>query len=214
VNITILTDKSDSWFVQYGYQLLELLNVLEGVTASYVFNQGEIPDNNNVLFMLSCVKLISEETLAKSEMNIVVHASDLPKGKGFSPLQWQIRGGNKSIVLTLFEAIKEVDAGDIYSKEVLTFTGTELLAELRSKMAIKIVEMCRSFILGFSEIQPTAQQGKETFYRRFNKGDDQLDINKTIFELMNQLRASDFEKYPPYFYYQGKRFYMRLECDE
>ncbi len=212
--VTILTDQSDSWFVRYGYQLLELLNRIESVSAYYVFDQENIPENNDILFMLSCVKLVSEKTLMKSEANIVIHASDLPKGKGFSPLQWQIREGNKSIVLTLFEAVKDVDAGDIYSKVKLNFTGTELLTDLRKKMALKIVEMCQNYLLNFSEIQPKPQTGEETFYRRLNAKDDELDVNKTIFELMDQLRSSDFEKYPPYFNYKGKKFYMRIECNE
>jgi methionyl-tRNA formyltransferase len=212
--VTILTDQSDSWFVQYGYQLLELLNRIESVSASYVFDQEDIPENNGILFMLSCVKLVSDETLIKSDSNIVIHASDLPKGKGFSPLQWQIREGNKSIVLTLFEAVKNVDAGDVYSKVTLSFTGTELLTDLRKKMALKIVEMCLNYSLNFSEIQSQPQTGEETFYRKLNAEDDELDINKTIFELMDQLRSSDFEKFPPYFYYQGKKFYMRLQSDE
>lgn len=212
--VTILTDHMESWFVPYGYQLLELLNSIENVSANYVFKQEDIQENNNILFLLSCVKLVSEETLKKSDTNIVVHASDLPRGKGFSPLQWQIREGKASIVLTLFEATKEVDAGNVYSKATVLFTGTELLTELRKKMALKTVEMCQSYILNLSDMQSQPQVGDETFYRRLKNEDDELDVDKTICELMNQIRSSDFEKYPPYFRYQGRKYYMRIECDE
>jgi methionyl-tRNA formyltransferase len=212
--VTILTDQSDSWFVEYGYHLTDLLNEIKNVSANYIFTTDDIPANNSVLFMLSCVKLVSKETLSKSDANIVVHASDLPKGKGFSPLQWQVREGAESIVLTLFEAVKDVDAGDVYFKTALPFTGTELLVDLRKAMALKIVDMCKDFILNFSKFHSKPQIGEVTFFRRFIESDDELDINKTISELMNQLRSSDFEKYPPYFYYKGKRFYMRIECNE
>lgn len=214
MNITILTDQADSWFVHYGYQLLEILNENKNISANYVFSQDDIPCNNNILFMLSCVKLVSIETLSKSNTNIVIHASDLPKGKGFSPLQWQIREGKESVVLTLFEAEKDVDAGNVYLKSELSFIGTELLPELRSKMAQRIIEMCREFVSNYSDLISKPQEGEETFYRRLSLYDDELDINKTLFDLMNQLRASDFDKYPPYFFYRGKKFHMRLECDE
>ncbi|WP_335904147.1 methionyl-tRNA formyltransferase [Shewanella algae] len=214
MNVTILTDEHDSWFVEYGYQLLTILNELDNVYASYVFNSDDISDSNDLLFILSCVKLVPDSTLGKSKNNIVIHASDLPAGKGFSPLQWQIRNGFDSIILTLFEAVKDVDAGEVYIKEKLEFEGNELLPELRKKMALKIIDMCVNFIVNFKKIKSFPQVGKETFFRRLDVSDDELDPAKTINELMDQLRSADFEKYPPYFYFKGRKFFLRLSSDD
>ena len=49
--------------------------------------------------------------LALHKNNLVIHASDLPQGKGWSPMPWQIAEGRNDIVFTLFEAVAGVDAG-------------------------------------------------------------------------------------------------------
>jgi len=214
VNVTVLTDQKNSWFVEYGYTLINSLNDMDNVNANYIFNQEDIPEGNDILFMLSCVKRVTESTLGKSDINIVIHASDLPEGKGFSPLQWQIREGKSEIVLSLFKAVADVDAGEVFYKVKLSLLGNELLNEMREKMALTIIKMCERFVSDFPNVSATPQLGDETFYRRLNEGDDELDINKSINEIMDQLRASDFENYPPYFYYKGRKFYMRIEADE
>ena len=40
--------------------------------------------------MLSCGQIINKEVLQRNRNNLVVHAGALPKGKGWSPLTWQI----------------------------------------------------------------------------------------------------------------------------
>ena len=66
---------------------------------------------------------------------LVVHESDLPQGKGWSPLTWQILAGQVSIPVTLFEAVKRADSGPIYAQRWLHFEGHELIDELRAAQA-------------------------------------------------------------------------------
>ena len=47
----------------------------------------------DVCFYLSYEKIVTKKTLEKYKNNLVVHASDLPKGKGWSPMSWQISRG-------------------------------------------------------------------------------------------------------------------------
>jgi len=49
-------------------------------------------------------------------MNLVVHESDLPRGKGFAPVKWQILDGKKEIPVCLLETTEQVDSGDILGK--------------------------------------------------------------------------------------------------
>src|SRR5690606_32562138 len=98
-----LTDNAHSWFVKYGNLLMRTL-LKEGHQVKYVFNKNEL-SKGNICFLLSCTRIIGKEYLSLNSHNIVVHASDLPKGKGFSPLQWQILEGASAIPLTLFEAV-------------------------------------------------------------------------------------------------------------
>ena len=145
MKITILTDSTSSWYIPFGNQLCkELLSL--GHNVIYVHNSDHI-EKGDICFLLSCVKLVNTEVLSRNVNNIVVHASDLPKGKGFSPLQWQILDGANSICLTLFEVVEKVDAGPYYFKKELVFDGTELYNELRSKLAVEINKCCVDFVI-------------------------------------------------------------------
>ena len=48
---------------------------------------------------------------------MVVHESNLPKGRGYSPLIKQLLNGKTKIVTTLFECSKDIDQGQIYIKK-------------------------------------------------------------------------------------------------
>lgn len=89
--INILTDNKKSWFIPYGYTLQSKLQELMH-NVHFVFDKNDIHEGD-ICFLLSCSKIIEKEYLERNKNNIVVHASDLPKGKGFSPLQWQVLEG-------------------------------------------------------------------------------------------------------------------------
>ena len=57
-------------------------------------------------------------------------------------------------MLTLFEVVKEVDAGPYYIKDIVEYNGSEMLPELRYKMASKINSMALKYIKEYSSIKP------------------------------------------------------------
>ncbi|MEJ5170396.1 MAG: formyltransferase family protein, partial [Fimbriimonadales bacterium] len=65
------------------------------------------------LFLISCTKILRKETLGKYRKALVCHASDLPKGRGWSPWVWDVLRGSNEICVTLLEAAREVDSGPI-----------------------------------------------------------------------------------------------------
>jgi len=208
MRITILTDNEESWFIEYGNKLLEIL-VSKGHDVEYVFNKSNIR-RGDISFLLSCSNIVNTEYLKLNNYNIVVHASDLPQGKGFSPLQWQILNGQNEITLTLFEAVKEVDAGPYYLKDKIKFIGTELYQELRESLGNKIIEMCSNFVDNFNELKPIDQKGVSTYFSRRTIRDDIIDVDKTIREQFNHFRIADNEKFPLWFEYLGNKYYIKI----
>ena len=89
--------------MKFGKELQANLEEL-GHQVSLVHNISDIK-NGDICFILSFSKILNEVILKKNSNNIVDHASDLPTGKGFSPMQWSVLEGNNHIVLTLFEAV-------------------------------------------------------------------------------------------------------------
>lgn len=204
MNIAILVDDPRSWFVPYATQLKILLQTLGNDVI--IYKESLSVGNEEICFILSCTKILKSDFLKKHKHNIVVHASDLPKGKGFTPLKWQILEGKNDIPLTLFEAVEDCDAGPYYFKDIIHFEGYELLEEMQDIMARKIIDMCCRFISEHSDLKPIEQIGESTYYRRFRKEDDYLNVNMTIKEIFPRLRIADFERFPLIFEIEGHKY--------
>ena len=59
--------------------------------------------------------------------------SDLPEGRGFAPVQWQVLEGKADINVCLLEISEEVDAGNILDEMILSLDGSELYEEIKKK---------------------------------------------------------------------------------
>ena len=82
--------------------------------------------NGDILFLISCHEIIRKNIRDKFKHTLVIHESDLPHGKGWSPVQWQILRGENFIVISLFQATDKVDFGNIWAKRRVKFEGHEL----------------------------------------------------------------------------------------
>jgi UDP-4-amino-4,6-dideoxy-N-acetyl-beta-L-altrosamine N-acetyltransferase len=168
--------------------------------------------DGDFLFCLSFGQLVPASMRCKFLHALVVHESDLPQGKGWSPLTWQILEGQNRIPVTLFEAAEDVDSGPIYAQRWLEFEGHELIVELREGQAKATVELCRWFVDDYpnSASERTQQQGKESFYARRRPQDSELDPNKSLAEQFNLLKVVDNERYPAFFYWKGRRYQLNI----
>lgn len=208
MKITILTDDLNSWAIPY---VKELYNILQnkGHNVKLIYQHKDV-GKGDILFLLSCTKLFKK--LNMNTHNIVVHSSDLPKGKGWSPITWQVLEGKKIIPCTLFEAVEKVDAGKIYLKDEIILENTDLLDEIKDKQGKKINEMIIKFIDNYDILIKNGikQNGKETFYPRRNAKDSELDINKSIKEQFNLLRVCDNKRYPAFFVINNTKYILNI----
>ena len=208
MRITILTDNPGSWFIPYGRKLEAALRAA-GHDTSYVSRKQAI-ETGDICFLLSCVRIVEQEYLTRSRHNIVVHASDLPRGKGFAPLQWQILEGRQEIVVTLLEAVQAVDGGPYYFKSSLEFDGTELHDELRHSSGRRSSKCAWNSRKGAITLVPLPQKGEESFYPRRKESDDEMDIRKSILEQFNHLRIADNDRFPLYFRHLGQKYILKI----
>ncbi|MCX6535393.1 MAG: UDP-2,4-diacetamido-2,4,6-trideoxy-beta-L-altropyranose hydrolase, partial [Actinobacteria bacterium] len=124
LSIAIISDEK-SWINSYLRKFkLDLLR--SGHRLIHVHNAEELIAAD-VCFYLSFSRVVSTEVLKKFKNNLVIHESDLPHGKGWSPLTWQILEGKDEITTVLFEASDQVDSGQVYLKSALKFDGSELV---------------------------------------------------------------------------------------
>lgn len=206
MKITIISHQN-CWFEKYTSSLAEALK--QNHEVKIVSDVKDI-EQGDILFALSLYQLIKKEDLAKNKHNIVIHESDLPAGKGWAPLAWQILEGKNKITFTLFEIDEKVDNGAIYFKDELVLNGTELSDELRELQAKKRIEMCLKFVNEYPHTL-TPQLGTESFYMKRTADSSELDINKSIAEQFNLLRVVDNENYPAFFNFNGQKFKLKIE---
>ena len=205
--ISILTDKT-SWMNRHNVDLANRLKAL-GHDVRCVSRKQDLM-NGDVAFLLSCFEIVPREYRARNRHNIVVHASALPSGRGWSPATWQILEGKNDIPLSLFEASDEVDAGSVYLRDRLQLRGNELLPEWQERLGSKIVDMCCLFTQQMSDLHGEAQKGEPSFYLRRKPEDSRLDVDKSIREQFNLLRIVDNEKYPAYFEHDGAKYTLKV----
>lgn len=208
--ITIISDV-DNWLNDY---IPELVNEIEkGGHVVCVVHKPEEISSGDFVFYLGCGKIVPRSVLEKNRHNLVLHASDLPKGKGWSPHIWQILEGKNEIPVCIFDAVEELDNGKIYFKEMCKYNGNELIDEIRKILSEVIMRMCLRFVREYPVIaeKGLARTGEPTFYRKRTREDSRLDPNKTIKEQFNLLRVVDNDRYPAFFEINGKKYILKIE---
>jgi UDP-2,4-diacetamido-2,4,6-trideoxy-beta-L-altropyranose hydrolase len=209
LGITILSDR-DSWI---NRELSEWVSQLRegGHRVEWIHSWQQIGEGD-LAFFLSYSRVVPPAVLRRNAQNLVVHESDLPRGRGWSPLAWQVLAGENKIPITLLEAVENVDSGPIYFQDTLTLSGAELVDELRIIQAGATVRLCREFVAGYPFVLADArpQSGDGTFYRRRRPADSKLDPDLSLREQFQLLRIADFERYPAFFEMAGRRYAVRL----
>lgn len=208
--IQLLLDNPNSWMVPYAKEFKKKL-FSDGHDVTILHTHHDV-EEGDVLILLSCEKKFTQ--LEKNKFNLVIHASDLPKGKGWSPLTHQILAGENQIPITLFEANQNIDDGEIYLKDTLNLTGNELIEEIRGKLVLKIFDLIGAFLNNINQMKGTKQIGDQSFYPKRSPKDSKLDINDSIQNQFNLLRVVDNERYPAYFEYHGYKYVVKIFKEE
>jgi methionyl-tRNA formyltransferase len=209
--ISVVVD-NESWVLPYAEQLVAAACSV-GDQASLFRRQDDVAEGI-AAFYLGCTKITPVKILTRNRRNLIIHASDLPKGRGFSPLTWLTLAGENKIPVCLIEAVEEVDAGPIIYKNWANFEGHELNDEMRRVMGELHVEMCLRFL---NEMVPPIgekQVGSATIYPRRRPADSQLDPHKPLAQQFNLLRVVDNENYPAFFDLHGHEYIVRIEKRE
>ena len=166
----------------------------------------------DLLFAISFLNLIPLDVRLKFKHTLVIHASDLPFGKGWSPHIWQILSGQNDITVSLFEAADEIDGGDIWMKKILHLEGHELFDEINEKLFNIELELMNFARDNIGKISPVAQK-KDNYdkYLRRNPQDSKLNPEKTIAEQFELMRVADSKRFPCFFNFRNHRYKLILE---
>lgn len=146
---------------------------------------------------------IPDDVLESAEC-VVFHMTDLPYGRGGSPLQNLIENGHETTVISALRAGPELDAGPIYGKRPLDLSGSA--HDIFVRAADIIFDMIAD--IAVAEPTPAPQTGEVTIFRRRTPDQSRLPADATAERLFDHIRMLDAPTYPRAFLDRGA---FRLE---
>lgn len=179
---------------------------------AFVRKKNELP-GGDVLFLISCSEIINIEDRAKYRTCLVLHASDLPRGRGWSPHIWQIVEGAEKVTLTLLEADDSVDSGRIWSKISFPLPKHALWNELNKRLFDAEIDLINFAVNNYEIVEPCAQNPEidPTYYRRRTPEDSRVDPESSIASQFDNIRVCDPQRFPAFFELHGHRYKISLE---
>jgi methionyl-tRNA formyltransferase len=126
---------------------------------------------------------------------IMFHMTDLPFGRGGSPLQNLIVRGFKETKLSAFRCCEQLDAGPVYGKLPLSLLGSahEIFTRadhLVSQLIFDIIQ---------KDIQPVEQVGDITEFKRRTPEQSNLALLNELSDIYDYIRMLDADGYPAAF---------------
>jgi methionyl-tRNA formyltransferase len=162
------------------------------------------------LILISVSEVFPPALIARYEHALVVHGSDLPNGRGWSPIVWQLISGQQDFTLSLIEATDPVDSGRIWNKINFQILPNALFSEIQNAIAENTIKLISDLIDNHNSVSPQEQLGEITYYKRRTPADSELDPSKSIEENFDLIRVSDPVRYPAFFELRGKRFRVQI----
>ena len=138
---------------------------------------------------------------------VCFHMTDVPYGRGGSPLQNLILRGIGETKISALRMVHDLDAGPVYMKKPLSLEGSA--QRIFERAADSIVEMIAE--IAKSEPAPRPQSGTPTLFARRRPDESRLPTEASPQSLYDFIRMLDADTYPRAFLDWGK---FRLHFSE
>ena len=157
------------------------------------------------IFFLHWSWRVPEELVRDFEC-VCFHMTDVPYGRGGSPLQNLIVRGHRETKLTALRMTAAFDAGPVYLKEPLSLEGSA--EEILMRASALSAEMIRTIVR--RRPKPRTQRGAVTAFKRRNPEESAIPAQPSLPSLHDFIRMLDAEGYPRAFLdHQGFRYEFR-----
>ncbi len=198
-----------------------IYNILNGWMNSIKSTEHEIElvrrksdlSGGDLLFLISCSEILNQKDRSIYKKVLVIHASDLPRGRGWSPHIWQILEGQTEIVVSLLEASDRVDSGDIWHQVKIDIPKSALYDEINNILFDAEIELMNFAVSNFDVVSPCIQRTdiESSYYSKRSPEDSKLDVNLSIADQFNLMRVCDPKRFPAFFKLYGCKYKILLE---
>lgn len=124
---------------------------------------------------------------------VVFHMTDLPYGRGGSPLQNLIVRGHKETKISAIKVTSKLDGGPIYMKKPLSLEGSAQEIFIRCSDVI-FNEMIPRFLE--ESLEPVEQTGEPVIFKRRKEADGEITPDMEPEKIYDYIRMLDAEGYP------------------
>ncbi|MBX2805574.1 MAG: methionyl-tRNA formyltransferase [Hyphomicrobiales bacterium] len=131
---------------------------------------------------------------------VCFHMTDVPFGRGGSPLQNLIARGHGETVLTALRMTADLDAGPVYDKRPLSLHGS---AHEIYRRATELAFDCMAWMAA-EHPSPKPQTGEATSFSRRTPDQSRLPEGGTLLSLYDHIRMLDAPGYPHAFLQHGR----------
>jgi methionyl-tRNA formyltransferase len=126
---------------------------------------------------------------------VLFHITDLPYGRGGSPLQNLILRGHTETQVSAIRMSDEIDAGPVYLKRPLSLEGSA--QEIFRRVSEIVFSMIADIVA--TQPNPSPQTGLPVFFSRRTPAQSVLPVDGSVQQLYDHIRMLDAESYPAAF---------------
>jgi len=158
--------------------------------------------NPRYIFFLHWSWKVPMEIINRFEC-VCFHMTDVPYGRGGSPLQNLIVRGHRQTKLTALKMVEDFDAGPVYLKKDLNLEGNA--EEVYMRATYLSAEMIKNIIE--KQPVPEEQKGEVVVFKRRKSHESRIPELSDLMSMHDFIRMLDAEGYPHAFLeYNGFRF--------
>lgn len=199
-NILIVSEKS------WNKELVSYLQSTMPQYAFYLISQKEdftverIGSISPVKIFIPHWSYIIPSAIFERYECIVFHMTDLPYGRGGSPLQNLIVRGLTATKLSALRVEAGLDTGPVYLKMDLSLSGTaeEIFVRANKLVGKMIVEIIQN------NLQPVPQEGAPVVFKRRKPEQSDMSGLEKLEEIFDYIRMLDADGYPHAYIEKGE----------
>ena len=199
-NILIVSEKS------WNKELVSYLQSTMPQYAFYLISQKEdftverIGSISPVKIFIPHWSYIIPSAIFERYECIVFHMTDLPYGRGGSPLQNLIVRGLTATKLSALRVEVGLDTGPVYLKMDLSLSGTaeEIFVRVNQLVGKMIVEIIQN------NLQPVPQEGDPVVFKRRKPEQSDMSGLEKLEEIFDYIRMLDADGYPHAYIEKGE----------
>ena len=177
-------------------------------TTKEEFTINNVRDfNPDYIFMPHWSYLVSREITDNWEC-VVFHMTDLPYGRGGSPLQNLIVRGHKETKISAIKVTEKLDGGPVYMKRPLSLAGSaqEIFMHCSDIIFQEMIPMLLA-----EKVTPKPQEGEPVVFKRRKPEEGKITPDMGLNNIYDYIRMLDAEGYPRAYMEFGD---YRLEFEE